>query len=55
MTCDAAFGLKWKSYGLGAMILRGERQLTASHIRVLADRFAVSADLLLPDPIAKAA
>ena len=32
---------------LGAMILRGERQLTVSHIKVLASRFAVSGDLFL--------
>lgn len=32
---------------LGAMILRGERQLTVSHIRTLAERFAVSGDLFL--------
>ena len=34
---------------LGAMILRGERQLTLSHVRKLAKHFNVSADLFLPD------
>ncbi len=33
---------------LGAMILRGERQLTLAHVRALARRFKVSADLFLP-------
>ena len=33
---------------LGAMILRGERQLTLAHVRTLAKRFCVSADLFLP-------
>jgi antitoxin component HigA of HigAB toxin-antitoxin module len=33
---------------LGGMILRGERQLTLAHIRTLAKRFNVSADLFLP-------
>jgi antitoxin component HigA of HigAB toxin-antitoxin module len=32
---------------LGAMILRGERQLTLAHLRTLAKRFSVSADLFL--------
>jgi antitoxin component HigA of HigAB toxin-antitoxin module len=32
---------------LGAMILRGERQLTLAHVRTLAKRFRVSADLFL--------
>jgi len=32
---------------LGAMILRGERQLTLAHVRTLAKRFKVSADLFL--------
>ncbi len=32
---------------LGAMILRGERQLTLAHVRTLAHRFCVSADLFL--------
>jgi len=32
---------------LGAMILRGERQLTLAHVRTLAKRFCVSADLFL--------
>jgi antitoxin component HigA of HigAB toxin-antitoxin module len=32
---------------LGAMILRGERQLTLAHVRTLARRFRVSADLFL--------
>lgn len=32
---------------LGAMILRGERQLTLAHVRKLAKRFCVSADLFL--------
>jgi HTH-type transcriptional regulator/antitoxin HigA len=32
---------------LGAMILRGERQLTLAHVRTLAKRFNVSADLFL--------
>ena len=32
---------------LGAMILRGERQLTVSHIQALAKRFAVSAEVFL--------
>jgi HTH-type transcriptional regulator / antitoxin HigA len=34
---------------LGAMILRGERQLTLAHVRTLAKRFRVSADLFLPE------
>jgi HTH-type transcriptional regulator/antitoxin HigA len=33
---------------LGAMILRGERRLTLAHVRTLAKRFSVSADLFLP-------
>jgi len=33
---------------LGAMILRGERNLTLSHVGVLAKHFCVSADLFLP-------
>ncbi|MGA2179421.1 MAG: helix-turn-helix domain-containing protein [Verrucomicrobiota bacterium] len=33
---------------LGAMILRGERRLTLAHVRTLAKRFRVSADLFLP-------
>ena len=33
---------------LGAMILRGERQLTLTHVRTLAKHFSVSADLFLP-------
>lgn len=33
---------------LGAMILRGERQLTLAHVRTLAKHFNVSADLFLP-------
>jgi len=33
---------------LGAMILRGERRLTLAHVRTLAKRFCVSADLFLP-------
>ena len=32
---------------LGAMILRGERKLTLNHVKILARRFAVSADLFL--------
>jgi HTH-type transcriptional regulator/antitoxin HigA len=32
---------------LGAMILRGERQLTLGHVRTLAKRFNVSADLFV--------
>jgi HTH-type transcriptional regulator / antitoxin HigA len=32
---------------LGAMILRGDRQLTLAHVRTLAERFKVSADLFL--------
>jgi antitoxin component HigA of HigAB toxin-antitoxin module len=32
---------------LGAMILRGERQLTLAHVRTLAKHFCVSADLFL--------
>ena len=32
---------------LGAMILRGERQLTLNHVRTLARHFGVSADLFL--------
>jgi len=35
------------SRNLGAMILRGERQLTLAHVRTLAKRFCVSADLFL--------
>jgi antitoxin component HigA of HigAB toxin-antitoxin module len=33
---------------LGAMILRGELQLTLTHVRTLAKHFSVSADLFLP-------
>ena len=33
---------------LGGMILRGERKLTLAHVRTLAKRFSVSADLFLP-------
>ena len=36
------------SRNLGAMILRGERRLTLAHVRTLAKRFRVSADLFLP-------
>ena len=36
------------SRNLGAMILRGERKLTLNHVRILARRFRVSADLFLP-------
>ncbi len=32
---------------LGAMILRGERQLTLAHVRTLAKHFSVSSDLFL--------
>lgn len=32
---------------LGGMILRGERKLTLAHVRTLAKRFRVSADLFL--------
>ncbi len=32
---------------LGAMILRGERKLTIEHVRLLAKRFNVTADLFL--------
>lgn len=32
---------------LGAMILRGERQLTLAHVRTLTKHFSVSADLFL--------
>jgi HTH-type transcriptional regulator/antitoxin HigA len=35
------------SRNLGAMILRGERQLTLAHVRTLAKHFGVSADLFL--------
>jgi HTH-type transcriptional regulator/antitoxin HigA len=35
------------SRNLGAMILRGERKLTLKHVRTLAGRFGVSADLFL--------
>jgi antitoxin component HigA of HigAB toxin-antitoxin module len=35
------------SRNLGAMILRGERRLTLDHVRTLAGRFGVSADLFL--------
>jgi antitoxin component HigA of HigAB toxin-antitoxin module len=33
---------------LGAMILRGERQLTLTHVQKLSNHFSVSADLFLP-------
>jgi antitoxin component HigA of HigAB toxin-antitoxin module len=33
---------------LGAMILRGQQQLTLQHVRTLVRRFHVSADLFLP-------
>src|SRR5271154_2462175 len=33
---------------LGAMILRGERQLTLTHVQKLSSYFGVSADLFLP-------
>jgi HTH-type transcriptional regulator / antitoxin HigA len=32
---------------LGAMILRGERQLTLAHVRKLSEHFSISADLFL--------
>ncbi|MGD1085308.1 MAG: transcriptional regulator [Verrucomicrobiota bacterium] len=35
------------SRNVGAMILRGERKLTLNHVRTLARRFGVSADLFL--------
>lgn len=35
------------SRNLGAMILRGERELTVKHIGTLTDRFRISADALL--------
>jgi antitoxin component HigA of HigAB toxin-antitoxin module len=35
------------SRNLGAMILRGERKLTLNHVRILARRFRVSADVFL--------
>ena len=35
------------SRNLGAMILRGERELTLKHVRTLARRFRVSADVFL--------
>lgn len=35
------------SRNLGAMILRGDRNLTVEHLRKLSDRFNVSADLFL--------
>lgn len=35
------------SRNLGGMILRGERKLTLNHVRTLARRFRVSADLFL--------
>jgi HTH-type transcriptional regulator/antitoxin HigA len=35
------------SRNLGAMILRGERNLTIDHIRTLSHRFAVAADLFI--------
>lgn len=35
------------SRNLGAMIQRGERQLTLAHVRTLAKHFSVSADLFL--------
>jgi HTH-type transcriptional regulator / antitoxin HigA len=38
------------SRNLGAMILRGDRNLTIDHIRTLSDRFAVSADLFIFQP-----
>ena len=38
------------SRNLGAMILRGDRNLTIDHIRTLSDRFGVSADLFIFQP-----
>jgi antitoxin component HigA of HigAB toxin-antitoxin module len=35
---------------LGAMILRGERQLTLAHVRSLGERFKVSSDLFIERP-----
>ncbi|MDB6068046.1 MAG: family transcriptional regulator [Pedosphaera sp.] len=35
------------SRNLGSMILRGERKLTLNHVRTLAKRFHISADLFL--------
>src|SRR5258706_1220395 len=35
------------SRNLGGMILRGDRKLTLEHVRVLARRFGVSADLFI--------
>jgi HTH-type transcriptional regulator / antitoxin HigA len=37
------------SRNLGAMILRGDRNLTIDHIRTLSRRFAVAADLFIQD------
>jgi HTH-type transcriptional regulator / antitoxin HigA len=34
------------SRNLGAMILRGDRNLTVGHIKILSERFRISADLL---------
>ena len=34
---------------LGAMILRGDRQLTLAHVHKLSKHFGVAADLFLPD------
>ena len=33
---------------LGAAILRGERELSKTHVRILADHFKVSTDLFIP-------
>jgi hypothetical protein len=40
----------WYQSHLGAMILRGEQQLTLAHVRTPVKRFNVSADLFLRWP-----
>lgn len=40
-------GLIGGSRNLGAMILRGDRNLTIDHIRTLSNRFGVPADLFI--------
>jgi len=47
MSAAALSRLLGASRTLGAMILRGDRKLTAEHVRTLSKHFSVSADLFL--------
>ena len=43
----SALGKLLGNRSLGSKVLRGERELSKAHIRILCERFAVSADLFL--------